>query len=1278
MTIRDIAIAFGYEVDEKSEKKVNDSIDKLKSVATKALGAIGIGFSLVNANQIIEEFGRINAQIKNATKELGNQEAVQNEIITAANAARVAYADIAKVTTELAQQNRDLFDVTGAAKYAELTTKLFKSENKEQGEILALQESINNAFAKGAVEAETVDQILEQSPAAAELLAKKVGASRFELSQMASDGKISLEQLRDAFLDNADEIEAAFANVDLTISDALLNIRNQWGLWLTQMDKTLGVTKTIAKIMTRTFTQFMNVLRKVQTYTERFVNKVGGAENALKLLAMAAGAIFIALNAGKILDFLKIVKNLITGINLKTVALVAVIMLIALAVDDFINFMKGNDSVIGVIFEKWGIDADAVRKKIIKAWDGIKTVLKRNLNAVKEIFKGVLQFLTGVFTGDWERAFGGLKSVVGSTFKYIEDVFGKFAPAVKAVVAAFAAWKTVQVFSSLTTGTKKVIKNTVSLVKNTASLVANTVAKTASTAAQKAWNVAAKAGSAVTKGLGSAFKFLASPAGLVVVAIAALVGIIAMLIKNGGDVDALVQQFTNGLNKFTGIVDKVVAGISEKLPQIVDTIVNVITKVLNVIVEKLPLFIDMGIKLITSLLDGIVQMLPKIIDAVIKLILSVVEAIIQLLPKLIDAGIKLIMSLINGIVSMLPQIIDAVIKLTSSLLSALVDMLPQLIDAGVKLIVSIIEGIVSMLPQIIEAIIQLVTSLITAIVDMLPQLIDAGIKLIMSLLDGIISALPDIIKAVVGLIPTLVQAIISNLPKIIKAGIQIIISLITGIVKAIPQIIKAIIDLIPVIVNALIEALPQLIQAGIEIIIALASGLIQAIPELVKAIPQIIGAIIDGFGAIFSGMGDIIGGFVDMFKTAFKGIADFFKNIWNGITDFFKGIWEGIKNFFKGIWDGIVQTVQKHIATCKAVFKSVGDFFKNIWNAIVSFFKGIWDAIVGVVKGAVETVKGVFTAVGDFFKGIWNGISSFFKSLWDGMVNIVNNFVDIFKSAFAAVSDFFKNIWSGISDFFKGIWDGIKNIFSGVGEFFGNIFKGAVDGIKNVFSGVKDFFSNIFESIVNVVKTPINWIIGGINGFIDGINSIKIPDWVPGIGGAGFNIPHIPELAKGGVLKKGQTGYLEGDGAEAVVPLEKNTGWISKVAALFKKEMGGSNDSTNGLLEVVKNIGGAVSNAVKAVADTVKNSGSADGSGVGEALKSFVSNISTLAQNATASPTTAQSMVTSTTNRSITQNNYFESTFNGDRAGQKRSAEAMSKSADDATGQLARALAFSR
>ena len=58
-------------------------------------------------------------------------------------------------------------------------------------------------------------------------------------------------------------------------------------------------------------------------------------------------------------------------------------------------------------------------------------------------------------------------------------------------------------------------------------------------------------------------------------------------------------------------------------------------------------------------------------------------------------------------------------------------------------------------------------------------------------------------------------------------------------------------------------------------------------------------------------------------------------------------------------------------------------------------------------------------------------------------------------------------------------------------------------------------FSNIFGGIANLAKTPINGIIDKINGFLSGLNGIKIPDWVPGVGGMGFSIPMIPRLKKG-------------------------------------------------------------------------------------------------------------------------------------------------------------------
>ena len=88
-------------------------------------------------------------------------------------------------------------------------------------------------------------------------------------------------------------------------------------------------------------------------------------------------------------------------------------------------------------------------------------------------------------------------------------------------------------------------------------------------------------------------------------------------------------------------------------------------------------------------------------------------------------------------------------------------------------------------------------------------------------------------------------------------------------------------------------------------------------------------------------------------------------------------------------------------------------------------------------------------------------------------------------------------------------------VFQGLLDFISKIFVGDWEG---AWETVVDTFGNVFEGIVNVAKVPINAIIKMLNSAIDGINSIKIPDWVPGVGGKNLNLKKLPLLAKGGVV----------------------------------------------------------------------------------------------------------------------------------------------------------------
>lgn len=386
MTIRDIAIALGFKVDDDSLKEAEGKINNIKNFAVKALGAIGIGFSLTQMNALAEEFNGINDQIRNATSALGDQKDIQAKIMQSANDTKMAYADTAKTVGALVQENKELFgNIDEAIAFNDALVKTFKTAGKSNEEIAGLMEAVNKSFAKGKVDTETLNQLMERSPEAVAYLNKQLGSTTDQLEQMAADGKISLSDLKEAFVSNADAINEAFGGLDYSISDGLLNIRNKWGYWLDDINASIGLTKTLAKYMTRAFDVVMKGLDRVKDIAVRVTEKFGGMENVLRFIGMAAAAAIAAFKGKKILLFLKSFTSLLNVANLKIMAIIAVILAIVLIVDDFINFMQGNNSVIGDALKKMGYDVDEVRDRIITAWNKVKGFLTQVWLAISSI-----------------------------------------------------------------------------------------------------------------------------------------------------------------------------------------------------------------------------------------------------------------------------------------------------------------------------------------------------------------------------------------------------------------------------------------------------------------------------------------------------------------------------------------------------------------------------------------------------------------------------------------------------------------------------------------------------------------------------------------------------------------------------------------------------------------------------------------------------------------------------------------------------------------------------
>ena len=96
--------------------------------------------------------------------------------------------------------------------------------------------------------------------------------------------------------------------------------------------------------------------------------------------------------------------------------------------------------------------------------------------------------------------------------------------------------------------------------------------------------------------------------------------------------------------------------------------------------------------------------------------------------------------------------------------------------------------------------------------------------------------------------------------------------------------------------------------------------------------------------------------------------------------------------------------------------------------------------------------------------------------------------------------------------------------------------------IKKVAGEVVDFVGQKFGQVIATITTPFKTAFNAIaklwNSTI-GQFKFKVPDWVPGIGGKGFEMPKIPMLASGGIVSKATLAVIGESGPEAVVPLDK-------------------------------------------------------------------------------------------------------------------------------------------
>ena len=652
MTIAKFINEVGFKVREGDVKKVNDSIKSIKSTATKLLGAIGIGFSLTKINALVEEFGAANKQITSAVGEMENMDAVQGQVLQKANAARLAYTDMAGYVSNLAKAGSDIFPVDDAIQFTSTVAKLMKTNGRNDSAISSMMEGFNKSFQKGIVDTETLNKMLEQAPETANVLAQSLGVAKSQLLDMASNGKMTVQQLKDAFMDASGEIDAAFQNSNMSISDGLKNIRNNWGLWLTQMNSTLGVTNAIARAMVKFSDTAMRVMNRVRNAVVWLGDKLGGTDKVLKLIAISAGALFIAFNFDKIVKGVQAVFTGLRNVNKQALLMAAAFIIVALLVEDFINFMQGNNSLLGSLLEKAGVDVDKFRANIIKIWGNIKTILTAVWQGIKNVAIPIFQTIWGV-----------IKTVFEAIGKIIDKIAPQFA----------------NLADQLANGnidTDKWVKVGEAIAKIIAVIVGVV-------AAVKTVIAVVRTVTSVVKGVSAVISFVSSPVGLVILAIMALIAVGILLYKNWDKIkafairiwtaikDFFVNIFTSIGNFFTSIwegistffssvwngIKETVSGAVSAVWETISTVFSTIWEFISGVATNIWTAITTAF---TNILSGITGTIGNIKDSIVTGFTAAIDWIKALPAQAVQWGKDIINSIVDGIKSAVSKVGEAV------------------------------------------------------------------------------------------------------------------------------------------------------------------------------------------------------------------------------------------------------------------------------------------------------------------------------------------------------------------------------------------------------------------------------------------------------------------------------------------------------------------------------------------------------------------------------------------------------------------------------------------
>lgn len=271
------------------------------------------------------------------------------------------------------------------------------------------------------------------------------------------------------------------------------------------------------------------------------------------------------------------------------------------------------------------------------------------------------------------------------------------------------------------------------------------------------------------------------------------------------------------------------------------------------------------------------------------------------------------------------------------------------------------------------------------------------------------------------------------------------------------------------------------------------------------------------------------------------------------IMDFVETVLKPLWNAWENVFQSIMGLLSDFLKFATPIFSTILDILGPVFKLALTVLRGVFDMVFAAIRGIIEradkTICERVNNIREFFRNLGEWMEGTFGFKWKNVFETVKNAVKAFRDYVGPIINSLEVVFLGLTNFISGVFSG---------------------NWRRAWFGVRQIFESIVSGLSHIFKAPLNFMIDGINKFLSGIGKVKIPDWVPGVGGKGFSIPKIPRLAKGGIVSASTIANIGEAGTEAVIPLQRNTQGLDMIAEKISERLSLSQNDGTGATYVIK------------------------------------------------------------------------------------------------------------